>query len=114
MSKKHHSRPSADRRTGEKAVQSWASRLGDQSKDTYRTAPSATPAVQHSRSVQPTPKTPKNIVLVRYVKGKDNLIVEDKVTHEVINLTPGDSRHVHMNTVLMKTLKTEGFELEVV
>lgn len=57
---------------------------------------------------------PSNVVEVRYTKGKDNLQVIDKVSHEEIILVPGDERSVHMDKSLVKTLEADGFEFEIV
>lgn len=113
MAKKKHSRSQAYRATGEQPVQSWDARLGGQNGDANEsTAQAENLSSPSSHSVPTTPSLPKNVVLVRYSKGKDNLLLEDAISHETITLTPGDSRHVHMNIALMKNLISQGFEFE--
>lgn len=114
MGKKKHSRSKAENKTGEQPVQVWGSHLGDQNEATNETTAQAENlSASSSHSDRDMPQIPKNVVLVRYVSGKDNLQLEDAISKEIIVLTPGDNRTVHMNKTLVNTLSTQGFNLQI-
>jgi hypothetical protein len=113
MRKKNHSRPTAVNKTGEQPVQVWDSPLGVQNETTNETsAQSENLSVPSSHSERDISQIPSNVVQVRYIKGKDNLLLEDAISKEIITLTPGDNRRVHMNKTLVQQLVTQGFTFE--
>lgn len=68
-----------------------------------------------SHSERSSTGLPSGVVAVRYSKGKDDLLIEDAISKEIVTLKPGDSRTVHMHKTLVRALSRQGFEiLEVV
>ncbi len=112
MSKKKHPRTQAEKSSGGQKRPTQAAKLGDQTVFVENTA-SAEVLGSYSRSDRKKSEAPKRVVLVRYSHGKDNLLVEDAVSKEIVTLTPGDNRKVHMNTSLMHKLLSQGFEFEI-
>jgi len=55
----------------------------------------------------------RNLVQVRYTKGKDDLCLKDEVSKKIITLKKGDKRTAYISNALLQKLSEQGFGFDI-